>query len=65
MANDDKAEATLPPPASAQPDGEALSARADPPAWATGLRALYDSVVEEPLPDSFLDLLSQLDQEPE
>lgn len=31
------------------------------PEWANGLRKLYDSVVEEPLPDSFKDLLSQLD----
>ncbi|OCC25410.1 hypothetical protein MB02_01795 [Croceicoccus estronivorus] len=34
---------------------------ADKPDWATGLRRLYDSVVEEPLPDSFKDLLSKLD----
>jgi hypothetical protein len=34
---------------------------AQPPDWATGLRRLYDSVVEEPLPDSFKDLLSRLD----
>lgn len=31
------------------------------PDWADGLRQLYDSVVDEPLPDSFKDLLSQLD----
>lgn len=31
------------------------------PEWAAGLRQLYDSVVEEPLPDSFNDLLSKLD----
>ena len=31
------------------------------PEWANGLRKLYDSVVDEPLPDSFKDLLSQLD----
>lgn len=31
------------------------------PEWAAGLRRLYDSVVDEPLPDSFMDLLSQLD----
>lgn len=31
------------------------------PAWANGLKQLYDSVVDEPLPDSFKDLLSQLD----
>lgn len=33
----------------------------DQPGWADGLRKLYDSVVDEPLPDSFKDLLSQLD----
>lgn len=31
------------------------------PEWARGLKKLYDSVVDEPLPDSFTDLLSQLD----
>jgi len=31
------------------------------PEWANGLRQLYDSVVEEPLPDSFKDLLARLD----
>lgn len=31
------------------------------PEWTNGLRRLYDSVLEEPLPDSFRDLLSQLD----
>ena len=33
------------------------------PGWATGLKKLYDSVVDEPLPDSFKDLLSKLDDE--
>jgi hypothetical protein len=33
------------------------------PDWAAGLRQLYDSVVEEPLPDSFSDLLSKLDSQ--
>ncbi|MDT0577019.1 NepR family anti-sigma factor [Croceicoccus sp. F390] len=37
------------------------SSVAKQPAWATGLRHLYDSVVEEPLPNSFDDLLSKLD----
>lgn len=32
------------------------------PGWADGLRKLYDSVVDEPLPDSFNDLLKKLDQ---
>jgi hypothetical protein len=31
------------------------------PEWASGLKQLYDSVVEEPIPDSFKDLLSKLD----
>lgn len=31
------------------------------PDWASGLRRLYDSVVEEPLPDSFAELLDKLD----
>ena len=32
--------------------------------WTKGLKRLYDSVVEEPLPDSFKDLLSRLDDAP-
>ncbi|WFL76111.1 NepR family anti-sigma factor [Altererythrobacter arenosus] len=32
------------------------------PGWADGLRKLYDSVVDEPIPDSFKDLLSKLDE---
>lgn len=35
--------------------------RSDKPQWANGLRQLYDSVVEEDLPDQFKDLLSRLD----
>lgn len=31
------------------------------PDWASGLRRLYDQVVEEPLPDSFAKLLKDLD----
>ncbi|MBU0670294.1 MAG: hypothetical protein KJ703_07780 [Alphaproteobacteria bacterium] len=31
------------------------------PQWANGLRQLYDSVVEEDIPDQFKDLLSKLD----
>lgn len=38
--------------------GKAASEKAG---WAVGLRQLYDSVVDEPLPDSFQDLLSKLD----
>jgi len=33
------------------------------PAWAKDLRILYNSVVEEQLPDSFIALLAQLDSE--
>ncbi|MDE2619895.1 MAG: hypothetical protein KGL54_07000 [Sphingomonadales bacterium] len=32
------------------------------PEWADGLRQLYDSVLNEPLPGSFADLLSKLDE---
>ncbi len=40
----------------------AKSAKAEgKPEWADGLKRLYDSVVEEPLPDAFKDLLSRLD----
>ena len=35
-------------------------ARRDPE-WASGLKQLYDSVIDEPLPDAFKDLLSKLD----
>ena len=31
------------------------------PEWAAGLKQLYDSVIEEPLPDAFKELLSKLD----
>jgi hypothetical protein len=39
-----------------------LAARTTPE-WADGLKQLYDSVVEETLPDQFLDLLEQLDRQ--
>ena len=32
------------------------------PGWVQGLRQLYDSVLNEPLPDSFDDLLRKLDR---
>jgi len=35
--------------------------RGQQPEWASGLRRLYNSVVEEPLPDSFADLIAKLD----
>ena len=31
--------------------------------WTEGLKKLYDSVVDEPLPDTFQELLSKLDAE--
>ena len=31
------------------------------PEWASGLKQLYDSVIQEPIPDAFKDLLSKLD----
>lgn len=34
---------------------------AEKPEWSNGLRQLYDSVLDEPLPDAFKDLLSKLD----
>ncbi|MBX7497037.1 hypothetical protein K3172_14345 [Qipengyuania sp. 6B39] len=42
-------------------DGEAAKKEQAKPEWASGLRQLYDSVVDEPLPDAFKDLLSKLD----
>jgi hypothetical protein len=35
------------------------------PGWADGLRKLYNSVVDEPLPNSFEDLLKKLDDSDE
>jgi hypothetical protein len=32
------------------------------PGWTSGLRQLYDEVVDEELPDSFRDLLARLDK---
>ena len=33
------------------------------PDWTSGLKRLYDSVLEEPMPDSFKDLLARLDDD--
>jgi hypothetical protein len=41
---------------------EPKKTRKSRPEWSSGLRQLYDSVVNEPLPDSFADLLSKLDE---
>ena len=46
----------------ALPPGRAPDPSRPRPEWADGLRKLYDSVVEEPLPDSFRDLLDKLDK---
>lgn len=40
----------------------AQGTRKTSPDWASGLRRLYDSVVDEPLPDSFKDLITKLDK---
>lgn len=48
--------------ANGSPGKHASDAAPDKPDWADGLKQLYDSVVEEPLPDSFRDLLEQLDE---
>ena len=44
-------------------DNARENAQGDEPDWADGLRQLYNSVVEEPLPDSFKELLSKLDED--
>ncbi len=49
-------------PGHSQTAGETSAQAKASPEWADGLRKLYDSVVEEPLPDSFMDLLSKLDE---
>jgi len=38
-----------------------VPSRQKSPEWAAGLRRLYDAVVDEPLPDSFSELLDRLD----
>ncbi|ODS93782.1 MAG: hypothetical protein ABS49_12785 [Erythrobacter sp. SCN 62-14] len=43
--------------------GRRRAAAKSAPEWADGLKQLYDAVVEEDLPDQFLDLLAQLDEQ--
>jgi Anti-sigma factor NepR len=43
--------------------GKGPGSKDSEPGWAAGLRQLYNSVVDEPLPDSFDDLLRKLDQD--
>lgn len=57
MSETKKAEGT---PPGARPKPHDKSER---PGWTRGLRQLYDQVVEEDLPDSFRDLLAQLDDD--
>ncbi|MGB3472282.1 MAG: NepR family anti-sigma factor [Erythrobacter sp.] len=47
--------------AAGQPRSDGTTDAAQPD-WADGLRQLYDSVVDEPLPDAFTDLLNRLDE---
>ena len=49
------------PPAEGAASTAKRTDRKERPEWATGLRQLYDSVVDEDIPDQFKDLLSQLD----
>ncbi|MFN2101079.1 NepR family anti-sigma factor [Altererythrobacter sp. MF3-039] len=42
-------------------NGSGTRDKSNEPGWADGLRQIYDSVVNEPLPDNFKDLLSKLD----
>lgn len=48
--------------ASSEKQGEQRAHHAGPD-WAGGLRQLYDSIVDEPLPDAFHSLLDRLDAE--
>ena len=41
--------------------GKKLKTKQRGPEWASGLKQLYDSVIDEPIPDAFKDLLSKLD----
>ena len=44
-----------------QGDAPEKGAKSREPEWAAGLKRLYDSVVDEPMPDAFADLLKKLD----
>ncbi|MBI1402312.1 MAG: hypothetical protein GC147_03755 [Porphyrobacter sp.] len=48
-------------PSDRKPPSASPAPRREPPEWADGLKQLYDSVVEEDLPDAFRDLLARLD----
>ena len=57
MTSQDGTEGGLTPPKKTR----SIDDKTAQPEWANGLRQLYDSVVEEDIPDSFKDLLSKLD----
>ena len=61
MTNDKAKRPKRPAPPTGQGAGQRNGKRTRPE-WADGLRQLYDSVLNEPLPDSFADLLSSLDE---
>jgi hypothetical protein len=64
MSKDSKdAKANQPVPSPAAQTTTGRDGKRKKPEWADGLRQLYDSVLHEPLPDSFEDLLSKLDDE--
>ena len=45
------------------PDGKPAERKSrSKPVWAEGLRRMYDEVVDENLPDDFVDLLKKLDK---
>lgn len=52
---------------SRKPESTPARGKAQPPkarpVWAEGLRRMYDDVVDEQLPDDFLALLKQLDDD--
>lgn len=48
-------------PSKPEKNVDAKAPRHKRPEWAGGLRRLYDDVVNEPLPDSFDELLRKLD----
>lgn len=62
---DEDAGSTAPSPAHPSRNRPFEDSSLGAPEWAKPLRRLYQSVVEEPLPDSFADLLARLDAPPE
>ena len=59
MDNSESKEKPVPPP---KGGGKASGRKGHEPDWAAGLKQLYDSVVDEPLPDTFKNLLARLDE---